>query len=333
MKLIVFLGPSLPWAEARKLAPGARLCAPARQGDVWRALQKRPRAIALIDGVFEAQPSVWHHELLDALDAGVAVFGAASMGALRAAELASFGMIGIGRIYRWLQEGVIQDDAEVALLHAGREQAFRALTLPLVNVRAAALEAQRQRLLTPLLARRLIESAGRIFYQERSWPAVLAQQKWPAPVRAKWGKLALPDPKAEDARACLIEAARFAASSAQLPVAPRVPEESSLVRRRRISAEIATLQRRADLQGLADAGLRRALLAGWARSLGLEPRPSDLAAARLRVRGGLAADVAERLAEDLALERLMLDQAERILPDGPGRGEALVAQSRLSRQR
>ena len=33
-------------------------------GDVWRALEDEPRAIALIDGVFEHVPSVWHHELV-----------------------------------------------------------------------------------------------------------------------------------------------------------------------------------------------------------------------------------------------------------------------------
>ena len=107
---------------------------PARQGDVWRALRLRPRAIALIDGVFEAQPSVWHREILDALDAGVPVLGGASMGALRAAELCGLGMKGAGRIFRWYRDGIVIDDAEVALLHAGAEHAWRALTVPQVNV-------------------------------------------------------------------------------------------------------------------------------------------------------------------------------------------------------
>jgi len=64
--LIVFLGPSLPADEAHRLA-SCRVLPPARQGDVWRALSLRPRAIALVDGLFEAQPSVWHHELLAAM--------------------------------------------------------------------------------------------------------------------------------------------------------------------------------------------------------------------------------------------------------------------------
>src|SRR5205823_8696241 len=73
VKLVAFLGPSLPAAEAR-----GTVLPPARKGDVWRALVRyRPAAIALIDGVFESEPSVWHHEILDALDAGVRVFGGA----------------------------------------------------------------------------------------------------------------------------------------------------------------------------------------------------------------------------------------------------------------
>ena len=95
-ELIVFLGPSLPSSETRRIAR-CTVLPPARQGDIWRALiEHRPRAIALIDGVFESQPSVWHGEILDALDSGVRVFGASSMGALRAAELQAFGMVGVG---------------------------------------------------------------------------------------------------------------------------------------------------------------------------------------------------------------------------------------------
>ena len=136
MSLIAFLGPSLGAAEARRLAPGARLLPPAGRGDLFKALgrgrRKPPRVIALIDGVFEARPAVWHREILAALEEGVAVFGASSMGALRAAELWPFGMVGLGRVYGWLRNGTILDDSEVALLHADREHGYRALSVPLV---------------------------------------------------------------------------------------------------------------------------------------------------------------------------------------------------------
>ena len=77
--LVAFLGPSLTAAAARAAAPGVHVLPPARQGDVWRALALRPRAIALIDGVFESEPSVWHRELLGALKVYRAEFKNISM--------------------------------------------------------------------------------------------------------------------------------------------------------------------------------------------------------------------------------------------------------------
>ena len=136
--VIAFLGPSLTAQEARALLPGVDVRPPARQGDVLEAVRSTPRVIALIDGVFESQPSVWHQELRIALSEGIHVLGASSMGALRAVELAPLGMSGIGAIFEAYRTGRLVDDADVALLHADAEHDFRPLTLPLVNVRNVA---------------------------------------------------------------------------------------------------------------------------------------------------------------------------------------------------
>src|SRR5260370_27569712 len=152
--LVVFLGPSLPRAEATGLV-GARLLPPARQGDVWRALALLPKAICLIDGLFESTPSVWHREILDALGSGVAVFGAASLGALRAAELHRLGMVGVGEIFAAYARGEWLDDSEVALLHADAENDYRPLTVPLVNGRHRANRAAALAVLSLVQARAL----------------------------------------------------------------------------------------------------------------------------------------------------------------------------------
>ncbi|HVQ13831.1 MAG TPA: TfuA-like protein, partial [Vicinamibacterales bacterium] len=102
--IVVFLGPSLPVDEARRILP-ARYLRPAQCGDVLRARRLSPKVIAIVDGVFASTPSVWHKEILLAIDDGIAVVGASSMGALRAAELAPFGMIGIGRIFDAYRDG------------------------------------------------------------------------------------------------------------------------------------------------------------------------------------------------------------------------------------
>ncbi len=61
--------------------------------------------VGLIDGAFAETRAVWHREILWALSQGIHVFGAASMGALRAVELAPFGMRGVGTVYRAYQTG------------------------------------------------------------------------------------------------------------------------------------------------------------------------------------------------------------------------------------
>jgi hypothetical protein len=56
------------------------------------------------------------------------------MGALRAAELDAYGMIGVGKIYSWYKDGKINSDDEVALVF--HPETFEALSEPLVNIRA-----------------------------------------------------------------------------------------------------------------------------------------------------------------------------------------------------
>src|SRR5690242_12155833 len=99
--IVVFLGPTLPPEQASRHLDALYL-PPAEQGSIFRVARTlQPRVIALIDGSFAKVPAVRHKEVLWALSRGIAVYGAASMGALRAAELGRFGMRGHGLIYRW----------------------------------------------------------------------------------------------------------------------------------------------------------------------------------------------------------------------------------------
>ncbi len=321
--LVVFLGPSLPRAEATRLVR-ARLLPPARQGDVWRALALLPKAICLIDGLFESTPSVWHREILDALGSGVAVFGAASLGALRAAELHRLGMVGVGEIFSAYARGEYLDDSEVALLHAGPEHDYRPLTVPLVNVRHAAKQARAAGTLLPGEARALVECAREIFYQDRTWPRIIdaVTPKWSSATRRRWpnhARIAFEDLKAQDARQCLQISSAFVRSGAPAPRID-VPPPSSLARRTR-------LRQSTRFRGPPSAeNLRRLLIASWLRSLGIKPAAEDLRQARSqvrreRVRHPLAA---ERRAEDLALDALALRLASRLVPDGPTWEEAAL---------
>ena len=183
MKL-VFVGPSLP--NARDLAPsGLEIRPPACQGDVMQALQDGATAIGLIDGQFATAAPVWHKELLFALSKGIPVCGAASMGALRAAECAAFGMIGIGQIYEDYASGARVDDADVALIYGPAELGYPPLSIPLVNAEATISNMLRQGAVNAEQYETLRTSAQRIFFKERTWKniAETANLAWP-PVAA-----------------------------------------------------------------------------------------------------------------------------------------------------
>jgi hypothetical protein len=105
---------------------------------------------------------------------GIHVFGAASMGALRAAELWSFGMQGAGVIYRAYRRGVLIDDAEVAVLHGPAELSYPSVTEALVNVRANLSRAQARGVLSREARRLVLQSAATVYYKDRTWERILA---------------------------------------------------------------------------------------------------------------------------------------------------------------
>lgn len=216
--IMVFAGPSLPPASR----PADEIFAwrpPAVAGDAFRLGPRPPPVMVIIDGLFDEQPAIRHKELLEVIAQGVVVIGGASMGALRAAELQSFGMVGVGRIFSAFAAGRLVGDDEVALLHGPQEWGWRALTEPLVNVRATLQRAVRERVIDIVLARRLLGAARNLFYKERTWPAILADAGGEA--FAGWLGSGGVDLKRRDALACL-ERARVLARSPPHP-RPRPP--------------------------------------------------------------------------------------------------------------
>lgn len=133
--IVVFVGPTIAVDEARATLEAVYL-PPAEQGSVYAAFMDfRPRIMAIIDGAFQQVPAVRHKEILWAIANGVVVFGAASMGALRAVELEPFGMRGVGLIYRWLRRAVLADDDEVAVSVSPAALGSRPLSEALINMR------------------------------------------------------------------------------------------------------------------------------------------------------------------------------------------------------
>lgn len=164
---VLFAGPSLSGQEYDR--GGLDVRPPARQGDLYRAVLDGADAIGLIDGVFGFVPSVWHKEILFALKQGIPVLGAASLGALRAAECAAYGMVPVGPIAESYASGARNEDADVCLAHAPAELDFMPLSEPLVDVEAtvAAMD------VTAAEAIALRLAANAIYFADRTVEAIV----------------------------------------------------------------------------------------------------------------------------------------------------------------
>jgi len=175
-RLAVFCGPSLPPGDRVKVE-GVTYLPPASRGDIPRIANEYD-AVLLIDGVF-------HHDLAPSPKECYAatkvsrMFGASSMGALRAAECWPYGFTPLGAIARWYIREVIDGDDEVAVLT--HPQTHVALTVPMVNVRYVAWLACRRGTLSKAEAHAFVLAARDVFYMDRSWTDVVAA----APLHAR----------------------------------------------------------------------------------------------------------------------------------------------------
>jgi hypothetical protein len=196
MRVIAFAGPSLP-PSARPAFASVEWRAPAEAGDLLRLDAGPGDTICLVDGYFDHRPAVRHKEILLLLSAGVRVLGAASIGALRAAEMDSTGMIGVGAIYRAYRRGTINADDEVALIHGDAASGWKPLSAPLVDIRATLARAVRAKAIDAAGARALFGRAAAIHYVDRSRNEV-----------GRWLPGTLVEQKRTDAEQCLLAAVR-----------------------------------------------------------------------------------------------------------------------------
>ena len=167
---IIFAGPSLYGAE---FDPGdVVIRGPAEMGDLERVVAAGATAVGIIDGHYQQTGAVWHKEILHALASGTAVYGAASMGALRAAECEPFGMVPVGAIARRYCSGELFDDADVALTNGPAELDFAPLTEAIVDVEATLAHLLDLRLVDPAQASRIDAVARGIFFADRTIEAI-----------------------------------------------------------------------------------------------------------------------------------------------------------------
>jgi hypothetical protein len=177
---------------------------PAARHDVLRAAEDYD-AVLLIDGVFHHDLAPSPKECYASLE-HARMFGASSMGALRAVECAPYGFTPLGAIAGWYLREVIDGDDEVAVLT--NPATHEAMTVPMVNVRYVARLAMRRGLLSREERQHMVQGARDVFYMDRTWEDVLER----VPLRAREAvnhiALAEGDLKNHDARFALRRALR-----------------------------------------------------------------------------------------------------------------------------
>jgi hypothetical protein len=172
VKAYVFTGPTISPAEAIGELEATYL-PPAAEGDVYRAVLHRPQAIGIIDGYFQSVPTVRHKEILWAMSRGIHVFGSASIGALRAAELFPFGMEGVGTVFELYRDGILEDDDEVAVAHGPAETDFVSASEAMVNIRQTLRKAERLGVISTEWRVTLEKIGKELFYPDRNYSTML----------------------------------------------------------------------------------------------------------------------------------------------------------------
>ena len=323
---LVFLGPSLALAEARRICPDAQFHPPVRFGDLYALGGDPPGQVLLIDGVFHDDTPVWQREILELLQAGWQVLGASSMGALRALELEPYGMVGLGTIFEWYRSGAIEGDDEVALLHGVAEVGYLPLTVPLVDVRHVLGELEAQGALTAVQVSNVLSALKRMGHGARTHDAVLALVKaHGAEVAAVRDRLSdrARSLKAQDARLALrVLAGREPPPPATMmhwPDPPPPPVQPEAVLRRRVHPlagspllavdALRAMVRQPDaLSRPLRESRRRWFLCDWVQVSGKGPDAAERCAFAMRHAAGLARELGVSLSRWCAASALREDE-------------------------
>lgn len=170
-RVVIFTGPSLHPSEAAALLD-AEFLPPIKRGDLGLLNDRKPSIVGIIDGEFYQSLAVTIKEVLAQLDGGIAIYGAASMGALRAVELSRYGMIGVGSVFRLFRKGVLDADDEVALAYS--RETCRAVSDPLVNTRYALRAAVRLGILNRAEANEVVRALKAVYFPDRTRQLILS---------------------------------------------------------------------------------------------------------------------------------------------------------------
>lgn len=171
-RVVVYAGPTISADAVHAVLPEAQVLSPLARGDLLAGHWNRGDTAVMIDGYFRERRSVGHKEVLWLLTEGVNVIGAASMGALRAAELSPYGMRGIGTVYHMYATDEIDGDDEVGVLHGPAAMGYPPQTVALVNLRYGCQEGAATELVPEAAGRRITAAAKALPFIHRTWQEI-----------------------------------------------------------------------------------------------------------------------------------------------------------------
>ena len=177
-KIIIYTGLSLSFDEAREILDTTEdveviYKRPIKRGDLNHDIKENPDIIGIIDGVFHQNSAVGHREILNVIKKGIEVYGASSMGALRASELDSLGMHGIGYVYNQYATGKIVSDDDVAVMLDS--ETLEALSVPLINMDYVFNNAYAENIITENEKDELLKIAKETYYPQRNYAQTLSK--------------------------------------------------------------------------------------------------------------------------------------------------------------
>ena len=172
MKKLIFVGPSInsEYRESLNKKEDVLIRPPIQAGDIWKIIseEKDISHILILDGYFYTKLSVLHKEILSAINQNKIVIGAASLGALRAKELNSYGMIGFGEVYDFYNRFPHTGDDEVGILHTDDMQ-YKNLSIPLINLRILLKKEKIINNKMKLYLSSLINRLEKVAFSKRTW--------------------------------------------------------------------------------------------------------------------------------------------------------------------
>jgi len=168
---IVFLGPSLSIEKARKII-NAEFLPPAKKGDFIKlSLISEKKIIILIDGVFLQDYPPTPIEVFQVVNKNnFQVYGASSLGALRAVELEKFGMKGYGQVFELFKKNIINSDDEVAVTF---DNSYNLLSEAMIDIRYNLFLAFKKGIIDKETKQLITRTAKKIYFPFRSYENIV----------------------------------------------------------------------------------------------------------------------------------------------------------------